>query len=298
VTTAQYLPRSFERVFLCVLHKRTPRFRANMDAALSRAKETSKMENEVDDIFNDEPQTEDTVEEATVETEVDEPVAEVSEDVEVEAEEAEAEPAKEVETTTTEDTQWTKSMALDERRKRQASDDENRDLRKQLESLQAPKEAVKRPDVFDNQDAAFAHQDKSVDARIVNERINMSREMMMAVKDDYTDMEGVFAELSGNNPTLIDNMRASTNPAKYAYDTAKNHNEAQKLSSPEYRTELKETLRAEILAELKGDEPSTDDVRNKTATSTLNLTKTAANGSNTNPVETLDTISEMFGETY
>ena len=257
------------------------------------------MGNEVDNAFNDEPETEEVTEEVTVETEADEVANDDDGDVEVETveDEAQAEPeAEKAETTTAEDGQWTKSMALDERRKRQASDDENRELRKQLDSLQAPKEAVKRPDVFDNQDADFAHQDKSVDARIVNERISMSREMMLVAKDDYTDMEGVFKDLTDKNPVLIDKMRSSTNPAKFAYDTAKNHTEAQKLSSPEYRAEQKEILRAEILAELKSEEPSADDVRNTTATSTPNLTKTASNGSNTTPITKLDTVAEVFGD--
>lgn len=253
---------------------------------------------EIDEIFDDNPQ-EETVEEVTEEAKA-EPEQEAEETAEVEGDKPEAtedEPvAEEPAPPADEESQWTKTMAIDERRKRQAAEERLRDLEARL-SQQEAAPAKERPDVFEDAEGAFKHTEETFEQRIVNERVNMSRSMMEMMHDDYSDMEQAFIALAKDNPALANQMYASANPAKFAYDTAKQHSEIQKFSDPNYAENLKAQIRAEVLAELKEDaKPTEAEIRNQTAANVTNLSTTTAKGGNTVNVEQLDDLDDMFGD--
>lgn len=142
------------------------------------------------------------------------------------------------------DTEWTKAMALDERRKRQ-------ELQKKLDELEARQvEQPKRPDVFEDQDAAFQHQDLATDAKINNLRIELSQEMMRDAHPDYDQLEAEFITLAQDNPILLQEMAQAKSPARYAYNKAKQAREAAELNDIDaYKAKIKAQVMAEIEAE-------------------------------------------------
>jgi hypothetical protein len=161
------------------------------------------------------------------------------------------------ESSTTEPEKIPLAALLDERDKRQKAEASAADLEKQLKELTKEPE-TERPSVFDDEEGAFASIDGSFDQKLLNERFNMSREFMGLLKDDYAERENVFMELAKDNPVLQKQLRESLNPAKFAYDTAVEHEQKQKLDEigdpEEFREKLREEIRAELEAEMKGDE--------------------------------------------
>lgn len=124
--------------------------------------------------------------------------------------------------TTAEDKEsWTKTAVLDERRKRQ----ELEARLAEYESKKSEAEAVKRPDILEDQEGAFRHTESQFAYKILQERINLSRELMIDKHDDYEAMENVFVEIAKQNPLLVQEMNNSPNPAKFAYMKAKEHSD-------------------------------------------------------------------------
>lgn len=192
-----------------------------------------------------------------------------------------------------EEESWTKAAVLAERRKRQALEEENR----RLKSGEAPKPAA-RPDVLEDQDGAFNHVEAKLSQALLNERINLSREFMIDKHDDYELMETEFADMCKDNPQLVVEMQRSSNPAKFAYQTAKNATEIKKLSDPQTREEIKAQMKAEILAELNaqnGEEEEQDpkEVRRTTALKTPKLVK-ATSAQSGMAVPKAKTLNELF----
>ncbi len=171
-----------------------------------------------------------------------------------------AEPAKAEETKAeptaaehkSDDTPVPKAALIAERRKRQAAEDELRKLKG---------ETV----------------DPSTDA--LNSRILLSQDLMRDAKDDFPAMEKVFMELISEDgpdglritdPALYAQFRNSANPAKFAYNHAKKHQEFQQKSAPDYEKNLRAQIEQELLAKLGKD-----------ASKLSNLTNLAASASNT-----------------
>ena len=127
----------------------------------------------------------------------------------------------------TPDESWTKAAALDERRKRQAAEaaeraaiEERDTLKRELEAARVP-EKKERPDVFDDQEAAFEYLESEQDRKRINDKIELSQDIMRRTKEDYQEMEDTFIEMVKENPKLGVEMRAHPNPAGFVYDTAK-----------------------------------------------------------------------------
>ncbi len=183
--------------------------------------------------------------------------AEVKTEAKVEktAEPAKAEEAK-AETTTAErksdDTPVPKAALIAERRKRQAAEEELRTLKG--EKVEPSSDAL-------------------------NSRILLSQDLMRDAKTDFPEMEKLFMDLvSEETPeglrivdhSLYKQFRESANPAKFAYNHAKKHQEFQQKSDPSYESNLREKIKQELLAELGTG-----------AAKLQNLTNLAASASNT-----------------
>ena len=63
------------------------------------------------------------------------------------------------------------------------------------------------------------------------------------LKDDYESREQEFIELAQSNPEYVTQLRASPNPARFAYETAIRHQEMAQLQNVD---EYKSKLRAEL----------------------------------------------------
>lgn len=154
-----------------------------------------------------------------------------------------------------------KKALLDERRKRQALEAENAELKKNKE----PEE-----------------QTSDIGTILLKERINNSRELMMELKPDYEEVETVFIDMTKENPSLIAEMNASRNPAKFAYTKAKEHLEYQEFKKSKEDPEYKEFLEFKKSKAEKAAEPeeTPDDKRKKSAVKVPDLTKVASKGKN------------------
>jgi hypothetical protein len=97
--------------------------------------------------------------------------------------------------------------------------------------------------------------EKRIAAAVGQQRLELSQEMMRATKPDYDDMERVFLEAARENPALANQLRASPNPAKFAYDYAKHYAQVKDIGGMEqYAEKIRAEERAKIEAEWKAKE--------------------------------------------
>jgi hypothetical protein len=219
--------------------------------------ESSTMAKEsLNDILNDEPQTDAPETEATVETPA-EPETEQVEEIsasksardrlredetsdgpvrdekgrfaskgEPETPAVEAPPASEGE-------QGTIPVAAlkDERSKRQALEAELQQMRAYVQQMQQPvqQQPTTQPDRWEDpegydrwlvQQVTAAAEQKATEA-FHYQRIATAAVQFKADKPDYDDTIQVFGQMASANPGLIQQMQQSVNPAQFAYDTAK-----------------------------------------------------------------------------
>ena len=83
---------------------------------------------------------------------------------------------------TTEDEPWTKKAVLDERRKRQ-------ELEQRLKDLESKKEPEQAPDWWADPEKAAQHQSQQIEARLYQQKVELSQEFMRSQHEDYDDME-------------------------------------------------------------------------------------------------------------
>ncbi len=178
-----------------------------------------------------------------------------------------------------EDKSWTKAMALDERKKRQAL--QAKVDRMEQQSPQSQVQEEQRPGVLEDEEGAFAHLEAKFEEKRLSDKIRLSSSLYSEIHEDYDEMKTVFIDLAQENPALIQQMNSSDNPAKFAYETAVNHTNVEKFSDPEYAEKLKNELRVQLLADLKGEKPGETDeskARKDAVKKVPDLTNTAAAG--------------------
>lgn len=176
---------------------------------------------------------------------------------------------------------------MDERSKRQ-------ELEREVATLKA-ESAPARPDVFEDQDGAFAHIEGRVDSKLSSVRVELSRDFMMEAKADFVEKEALFMEMVDKDPALAQAMLASPNPAKFAYEAAVRAEQYQAMQDVDgYKAKLRAEVEAELLAKFKAGETATaaSDAAKSAATDLPNLaTETAATaGTATVTNETLEDI--------
>lgn len=211
----------------------------------------------------------------------------VEESAEVEdekGEEAEEQPAEQkVEPPSTEETGLKAALAAERRRRQEAEG--------KLREKEAGKAKV--PDPIEDPEGYANHLQVENGRNEFKTKIALSRDLMIDTREDFIEKEKVFmglvADEEGNitDESLFRKFQNAPNPARFAYNHAKEHLEVQELRSPEYREKLKAEIRAELEAELKGKKP-------KSAVDVPDLTKATAAASNSTPVEELTELSDMF----
>lgn len=180
------------------------------------------------------------------------------------------------------------SAYLDEKRKRQ-------ELEAKLQEREQPKPQEKdEPDIFVDPKGFTDGIKNEIKQTVLQERINLSRELMLGIKDDYTEKEARFVEMVKADASLLAKMNASANPAKFAYDTAAKAMEHEaklklvdEIGDP---VAYKEKLKAEILAEL-GQTP-TEKPAKPLVEKAPSLATASAAAPNTSV--TIPTLEEMF----
>ena len=220
------------------------------------------MTDELDTLINDgepeEAESESTPETETQETESEETIEAASEETteEVKGEETEAEEAEETkeddETPSSDEESWTKAMALDERRKRQALEEELNELRKQTESSQESKDS---PDPYEDPEGYKEHLRNEIRAEYRKDMINKSRQKILSEKgDDYLAKEKVFMDMAKENPNLVNQMNESWDPAQFAYDAAVDRLQHEEIKQAGGLEKWREKERERIKKELEGSE--------------------------------------------
>lgn len=225
-----------------------------------------------------------------------EEVAEPTEQQEGEKQESDEPPAStnDKDTKSEPEESWTKTAVLDERRKRQELERKIQELETKF-NQPAPQEKVEEevPDPIDDPVGYKNYVKDSLKQEIFLERVNETKAEMQAKHDDYSEMEKKFIELSNDNPALAQKLRQVSNPAKFAYDTAKNHFETQKYSDPNYKANLREELKKEILAELVKNQNS-----GSKPTPSVDLpdlsNRTSADSNVTQKIQYKGTLEEVF----
>ena len=187
----------------------------------------------------------------------------------------EATPASEPES---EEQSWTKVAALDERRKRQASDLRADKAEARVKQLETPE--VPRPDIFEDQKGALDHLEQRFELLLTNRIVKVSRSNLKETKTDYDDMEKVFVKLAEDDPRLVADMRASDSPAKFAYDTAVKHLKIEALATQDpdaLRAKIKEEVRLELKSEAKEAEDDESALDRKAGSVSLATSRAAGN---------------------
>ena len=139
---------------------------------------------------------------------------------------------------------WTKAAYLDEKRKRQ-------ELENRLKEFESRK--VEMPDVLDDQKAFVDAIRGDMQTTLAAHKIELSQELMRTVHEDYDQMEAKFLQMANDNPSLAQALRESTNPAKFAYETAKKAERFEALQNVDaYEAKIRAEIEAKIRAELTG----------------------------------------------
>ena len=170
-----------------------------------------------------------------------------------------------------------------------------RKKRQELEAkLQAEPEKLPDP-VEDPEGYAAALEQRQAESAF-KQKADLSREVMMSIHDDYGDKEAVFMQMAESDPSLVGKLHAAANPAKFAYDTATDHLEVQKLRDPEYLDKLATEKAKEMLKNM-GVDPEKGIDPDKPAQVVPDATRAPAAGKNTDPaVSEISEIGELFPE--
>lgn len=184
------------------------------------------------------------------------------------------------------------AKAQDEKGKRQQRDLVIESLEKQLAAVQVPDkpppDPVDDPEGFAAQiEARIKSVREEVGQDVSNMRYQISREVMKSMKDDYEEVESIFAAEAEQNPALQRQLGESENPSLFAYEQGKR---IQALNmDPET---LKAQIRAEILAELKGEAEKDDTAAKETQAEIAKAKPSLANVGNAG-LETSETFDAM-----
>jgi len=237
---------------------------------------------DVDEVFEDETETNEP-EEKVVEGEV---VEEVTGEESEEKSEEETEPPADKEPT------MVPIAALhDTRRKLDEARERAEALEKQIPVKDEAPDMYEDPDGYKlfvkNQALAEVQAEQNA---VYEARVEKSRSSMLEKHEDYEQMEKTFVFLTGFDETLISDMKANVDPAQFAYDKAK-----------EYMVAQKEVLISELIASgeytKKEAEEEAEEQTEEKVVNAPSLAKATSVASNTHPVEKdYANVDEMFGD--
>lgn len=198
-------------------------------------------------------------------TKTEEPKAEAEKpapEPKAEAKAPESAPAKTQPTEESDDHPVPRKALIEERKKRQEYERQVAEYQGKLsvyEQQLAQRAAQPQAEAPDQSADFYADPLKFTEQRIAaavgQQRLELSQELMRATKPDYDEMEAVFLEAAKGNPALAQQLRQSPNPARFAYDFAKNYAQVKDLGSLDaYADKIRTEARAAFEAEIKAKE--------------------------------------------
>jgi len=200
--------------------------------------------------------------------------------------EAEEEPEKEAEPPAAEHGQIAALLA--ERDKRQKAE-------KRLAELEAKIEPEQRIDPIEDPEAYADKLETDRASDSLRTKITLSQSMMTELDPDYLRLEGIFkgliADDEGNvtDEGLVRQFQQADNPAKFARDHAKQHEEIEAMKDPKYQENLEAKIRAEVLAEIAEKAK-----KGVSAVDVPDLTNATSVGSNSIEAEGPTTLESLF----
>lgn len=144
----------------------------------------------------------------------------------------------------------------DERRKRQEWERKAQEFERQIQQAQQQTQHLPKQFLDDP--------DGTLQQYAVNVRTETSQIVMRSLHPDYDEMEAHFVKLAEQNPALQYRLQTEPNPAKFAYDTAKEDLELAPVREAggltKWQEKQREALRKEIEAELRAKAPPQPEV--------------------------------------
>jgi len=150
---------------------------------------------------------------------------------------------------------------MDERLKRQAIEQREAELRRQIESSEAQKAQQPGPDLFADPDAFIAAQRAQMAQALWNERLNMSemvvREAYKATPQVVDEAVEAFKAEAARNPVLGAELQRQRNPYGYVVEWHQRQKALAEIGDDprSYREKLAAEIRAQVLAEIQQAAP-------------------------------------------
>lgn len=129
-------------------------------------------------------------------------------------------------------------------------------LRRELESLKAPKEPpAPPPSIWEDEQGTFQHYGQQFTQSAVQQaayvaRLNTSELLMMQADPEFVTAKPDVFEFVGANPAINAEVQNSPHPWQTAYKAFKNHQAMQQLGTTDL-SEIEAKLREKIMAELQ-----------------------------------------------
>lgn len=193
------------------------------------------------------------------------------------AEPAAQQPAKQPETQQfTEKERAFLAAAQEERRKRQA-------LEQQLATLQKQPEGEKKT-FWDSPDEALQSFQQQVQQAILQTRLNTAEAIAKNKYKDFAENVAEFEQVAQSVPGLAQQMMNAADPAEFAYQVGKRQKELKQIGDiEEYKMKIQRETRAQLEAEFKAKEAERAALA---ANLTPSLSDTRGSGQTTRPVFT------------
>lgn len=140
-----------------------------------------------------------------------------------------------------------KEAVIDERRKRQALEDQLKAMQAEIDRIKNPKPEQKAPDFFEDPNAAFDHAFDSKVGTVRKQMVDMAESFARKILPDYDEKVQVFMDMAKNDPTgnIVRQLHNAPNPALFAYEYADEVLKVQARLSPDYEQKLFEKWKAE-----------------------------------------------------
>lgn len=152
------------------------------------------------------------------------------------------------------------AATIDERRKRQAAEQERDELRTRLEALEKqfqppPKEPAPQPSIWEDEQGWQQHFGSNVvQQATLNAKLDMSEMLARRQYEDFDAMKTSFLQMAEQNPAIVQQALGDPDPWDRAYKIARNAATMTELGATDLET-LKAKIREELVAEM-GQQPS------------------------------------------
>lgn len=148
-----------------------------------------------------------------------------------------------------------KKAAIDERRKRQAFEQQIAQLQREIQTLKQSEQ--KRPDMFEDPEGYQAWQDQQRQSEMTQMRLAMSESMFrdtleqQGKADEFEEAGEYFRAEAQRNPALIQEMLNHPNPAKFVYQSGMRFKAIEEIGDPaSYRARIEQETEARLLPKL------------------------------------------------